>query len=88
MNSNNHGVFVAGGTASIGSSTVSGNTAESGGGIWNGLAATLTVNNNTTIAGNTSNQNGGGLYNFGNATVEYERPYIITNAPSVKLWMV
>jgi hypothetical protein len=56
---------VQGGTVEISGLTITGG---SGGGIYN--AGTLTVSN-STITGNTSNWDGGGIYNFnGNLTVE------------------
>jgi hypothetical protein len=54
-----------GGTLTLNDSTIAGNFAESGGGIYN--SGTLTVND-STISGGSANY-GGGIYNTGDATV-------------------
>lgn len=57
-----------GGIVTVRNSTLSENSAQSGGGIANRLTATLTVQN-STLSGNTA-QTGGGLENFGTATLQ------------------
>ncbi|NEP57593.1 MAG: DUF4347 domain-containing protein [Symploca sp. SIO2G7] len=56
------------GTLTLNNSTVSGNRAVLGGGIYNygnvEVPATLTLNN-STVSGNRANQRGGGIYNLG-----------------------
>jgi uncharacterized repeat protein (TIGR01451 family) len=50
-------------------STVSGNSADNGGGIYNGNGGTLLLNN-STISGNQSSNDGGGIYSsFGKLTL-------------------
>ena len=61
------GGIVNGGTLTITTSTVSGNEANEGGGIYND-AGTLTLTN-STISDNTASQRGGGIYNSGPATI-------------------
>ena len=60
-------------------STISGNTASSGGGIYNG--GTLTVSN-STISGNKATSNGGGIYNsrFGGSTASISNSTISGNS--------
>jgi hypothetical protein len=61
-------VFNAGtGTLTVNNSTLSGDSAISGGGIYNAGTGTLTVNA-STLSGNTAT-NGGGLYNTGSLTI-------------------
>ena len=55
------------GTVIVNNSTFSGNSSDSGGGIWNGYNDTLTVNN-STFSGNTANV-GGGISAGGTVTV-------------------
>ena len=52
------------GTATLTNCTVSGNSADSGGGLYNYGTATLT---NCTVSGNTAGRYGGGLDNRGTA---------------------
>ncbi len=61
------------GVAAVNACTISGNSAVNGGGLYNGQAAagyalSLTLTN-CTVAGNTSNDDGGGLNNAGMATL-------------------
>jgi hypothetical protein len=60
------GALVNHGTATVNNSTLDHNSADSGGGIWNG--ATLTLNS-TSLNDNTALQFGGGLSNSGTATL-------------------
>jgi hypothetical protein len=55
------------GTLTVSSCTLSGNSAGSGGGIYNQGMATV---NNSTLSGNSADS-GGGMYNQGTATVTY-----------------
>jgi filamentous hemagglutinin family protein len=50
----------------ITSSTVSGNAAQNGGGIFSNGVVTLT---NSTVSGNTATNDGGGIYSFGGMTL-------------------
>ena len=45
---------------------ITGNSAASGGGIYNAAGATLTISN-TTVSGNFAGSAGGGIYNAGTA---------------------
>jgi hypothetical protein len=64
------GIFNAAGPTTLDDSSVSGNTAVNGGGIYN--ASTLYIQNNSIIGGvgggNTASSDGGGIYNSANAT--------------------
>jgi parallel beta-helix repeat protein len=59
------GLHISSATATLTNCTISGNTAEYGGGLYNSSTATLT---NCTIDGNTASVVGGGLYNYSSAT--------------------
>ena len=52
------------GTLTVTNSTLSGNTADRGGGIYNNTGSTLHVTN-SSILNNTTHNDGGGIYNFG-----------------------
>ena len=54
------GIWAASGTLTVNQSTISGNTADQGGGIATGSFTTLTVNQ-STISGNTVDYKGGGI---------------------------
>ncbi|MBO7726741.1 MAG: hypothetical protein J6S40_09790, partial [Thermoguttaceae bacterium] len=60
------GIFNESGTLTITNSTISGNTAGWGGGIYN--YGTLTIMN-STISGNTASYYGGGIFNRGTLTI-------------------
>ena len=61
------GIFILSGTSTLTNNTITGNTANFGGGISNWYwGNTLTLTNNT-ITGNTANRSGGGIYNQGEA---------------------
>ena len=65
--SNGGGINSTGnGAVTLTNSTVSGNTAESGGGIYSNGNVTLT---NSTVSGNTAAQDGGGIYGNGAVTL-------------------
>ena len=57
-----------GGTLTLTNSTVSGNSAGYGGGIFNAGTGTLTLTN-STVSANTATNSGGGIYNGGDATL-------------------
>ena len=63
------GIFNDGGTVTIDGSTVSGNDAANGCGIYNMENSTLSVQNGSLISGNSSCTHGGGIHNKGNATI-------------------
>ena len=52
------------GTVTLTNSTVSGNSARNGGGIYNQGGA-LTLLTNSTVSGNSADNSGGGIYNAG-----------------------
>lgn len=54
------------GTLTIQNSTISGNSALSGGGIYNSGQLTIL---NSTLSGNRGTEKGGGIYNYGSATI-------------------
>jgi large repetitive protein len=62
------GVYISGASVNVTNSTFSNNSAVSGGGFYNSAVSTLTLTN-TTVTGNSGSIQGGGLLNFGNATV-------------------
>jgi hypothetical protein len=62
-------------------STISGNTAQFGGGIFNGNGATVNIDGDSTITGNSAS-NGGGIYNY-NGTVNLESGSIDHNIASL-----
>ena len=53
----------------ITNSTISNNTGNDSGGIYNKAGGDLTINSGTTISDNTSNAGGGGIVNYGTATI-------------------
>ena len=64
----NGGAFNNSGTLFVSNSTISGNTADCGGGIINNGTGTVTVTN-STISNNTASVYGGGIFADGNLTV-------------------
>jgi hypothetical protein len=62
----------------LNSSTVSGNTAEQGGGVY-GYGGTLTLNY-SAVTRNTATVDGGGIYNNGGA-LTLNSSFVIANTP-------
>jgi hypothetical protein len=62
------GIQNDGGMLTVMNSTVSGNEADVGGGIWNSSNSILTIMN-STITGNIASNEGGGILSFGDVTI-------------------
>ncbi len=79
-NSVGGGIWNDGGTVHLTNSTVSGNTANYGGGIYqyrNFKAANLS---NSTVSGNTANDRGGGIYNSSSSTINLNNSTVSGNS--------
>ena len=73
------GLFNEGSTVTLNSSTVSGNSAGTGGGLYNSGFASTTIND-STLTGNDASSTGGGISNAGNATLFVRNTIIAGNA--------
>jgi hypothetical protein len=62
-----------------GSSRIS---ANDGGGVWSTFGA-LTLNDNSTISGNSSQSNGGGIHNESGTVVLYDNSRVVGNVASL-----
>jgi hypothetical protein len=63
------------GTVTVTNSTLSGNSAGTGGGIYNSWATVIV--RDSTISGNSAAVEGGGIYNYGNSGITYEGVFIL-----------
>ena len=71
-----------GGSLTLRDVDVRGNRAtEFGGGVANGMGATLTLNGSSSIRGNSATVAGGGVYNDEGGTVSAERPRLDRRQP-------
>src|SRR5438270_323575 len=69
------------GPLTVDNTTVSGNSAAQGAGIWNNGNASLTVTN-STISGNTATSNGGGVDNAGGFVTIINTTFSGNSAPT------
>ena len=80
-NANGGGIFNRG-TSTLTSSTVSGNNASDGGGIFNS-GGTLTLNS-STVSGNTAQTDGGGIHNLNFSLLTVEQSIVAGNIAMVQ----
>ncbi|MEX0992492.1 MAG: choice-of-anchor Q domain-containing protein [Solirubrobacterales bacterium] len=76
------GIVNQGGVLTLNSSTVTGNTADGGGGIYNGIDDSLTLNN-STVSGNAATSGvGGGIVSLNDSTLTLNNSTIAGNTAS------